>query len=158
MLLYHGTDIFKAENIIKNGVNVKAGRRYLDFGQGFYLTPSLKQAVNWSIRTNAPCVLEFDFNCKELNIKHFPSANREWAEFVIKNRLGMQTEQYDVVYGPMADTGVSFVRKNYQAHKTTFEQAVNRIIYRSDGSQVVVLREKAVKALTFIRKVDVEHV
>lgn len=154
MRLYHGTDLSQAENIIKKGVDVRIGRKYLDFGQGFYLTPSYIQAKTWSERRNIPCVLEFELDDTNLKTKQSYTADREWAEFVIRNRLGMPVDKYDCVAGPMADTGVSHVRRDYLAHRITFERAVNRLIGNTLGDQIVVLREEAAKSLVFIRKVE----
>ena len=154
MRLYHGTDLSQAENIIKKGVDLSKSRKYLDFGRGFYLTPSYSQAENWSKRTGSPCVLGFELDVTNLNVKKFNKADRDWAEFIVKNRLGIPVDEYDVVSGPMADTGVSHVRRDYLSHRTTFEQAVNKIVGNTIGHQVVVLKKKAVCSLTFIRKVE----
>jgi len=35
MILYHGTDILSAINICENGIDVRCGLKYADFGQGF---------------------------------------------------------------------------------------------------------------------------
>ncbi|WP_303817921.1 hypothetical protein [Selenomonas ruminantium] len=39
MKLYHGTDLFSAEQILQKGIDITAGRKGLDFGTGFYVTP-----------------------------------------------------------------------------------------------------------------------
>ena len=49
MKLYHGTISSGAENIIKNGINFKRGKSKVDFGQGFYTTPSFSFAKNTAI-------------------------------------------------------------------------------------------------------------
>lgn len=154
MKLFHGTDLFQAQKIIEEGVDLKAGRKYLDFGQGFYLTPSFQQAVAWASRKSAPCVLEFDLSTNGLVIKQFESANLEWAAFVVDNRLHLSySTAYDCIVGPMADAGVSNMYLLYKMRKLTREQAIRKLVGRSNGLQEALLNEKAVRALTFIRKV-----
>lgn len=156
MKLYHGTDLSQAENIIKKGVDIKIGRKYLDFGQGFYLTPSFDQAKNWAghIAVSSPCVLEFELNTVGLSVKSFNEPDLEWATFVIDNRLHfIDRVEYDCVIGPMADTGVAGMYLRFKAGNLTRERAIRIIKGKSNGKQEVLITKKAVKALTFIRKV-----
>ena len=45
MKLYHGTISTGAENIINNGIKLDHGKPKVDFGQGFYTTPSFNFAM-----------------------------------------------------------------------------------------------------------------
>ena len=38
-----------------------------------------------------------------LKIKQFSSASTEWLDFIVKNRLGLNISDYDMVIGPTAD-------------------------------------------------------
>lgn len=49
MKLYHGTISTGAENIIKNGIKLERGKPKVDFGQGFYTTPSFNFAMSTAI-------------------------------------------------------------------------------------------------------------
>ena len=49
MLLYHGTISSGADNIIKNGISLSKGKLKVDFGQGFYTTPSLEFAKSTAV-------------------------------------------------------------------------------------------------------------
>lgn len=49
MKLYHGTDVFSADDILRNGIDLNASRQGLDFGAGFYVTPRLAQARVWAV-------------------------------------------------------------------------------------------------------------
>ena len=154
-MLYHGTDIFSAEKIINIGIDIYIGRPYLDFGQGFYTTPSLTQAQVWAKGTDSPCVIAMDFDETGLRIKGFSKPDRDWAEFVVKNRLQLiKTTDYDCIYGPMADAGVSRMRKLYRDHKLSIEQAIKRVGANPNGWQWVMLNERAVKNIKNIRKVE----
>lgn len=155
MKLYHGTDIFSANDILRNGIDLTASRCGLDFGAGFYVTPRLVQARVWAEGTIAPCVLSMELDEAGLVIKGFDSPSQEWAEFVVKNRLRLPVEHnYDCVYGPMADYGVSRLYTRYRAHKVTFEEAVRQIRQDPNGWQWVVLTQRAIKNLKYIRKVE----
>ena len=155
MKLFHGTDIFSAEKIIKNGISVSIGRPFMDFGQGFYTTPRLAQAIEWARGTLAPCVLSLELDECGLEIKGFDAPTREWAEFVIQNRFGlMPPTDYDCIYGPMADSGVSRMYARYVANKLTVEEAINKVRSNTNGWQWVMLSNKAVSHISDIRKVE----
>ena len=136
MKVYHGTISTCAENIIKNGINLKKGKSYVDFGQGFYTTTSKRFAVSTALnkceKTNRykkyefckPMVLSFEYNeekAKKLNYLEFKYANLEWAMFVINNRNGKEYmeqissdfsnlySRYDIVSGTIADDEISSI-------------------------------------------------
>lgn len=82
------------------------GRTNLDFGQGFYVTREIGQAMDWlDRRFNAQgSILEFTVSEKEFyefRGEYFPSANDEWVKFVTDNRIGAVTHNYDYVEGPV---------------------------------------------------------
>lgn len=155
MKLYHGTDLFSAEKIIKYGISLSAGRPFMDFGRGFYTTPRLAQAIEWARGTLAPCVLSLELDETNLKIKGFESPTREWAEFVIKNRFGLiPPTDYDCIYGPMADSGVSRMYVLYRAKKLTILDAISKVQANTNGWQWVMLSNKAVYNISDIRKVE----
>lgn len=51
MKLYHGTNYSSAINIVNHGIDLKYSKPYLDFGPGFYTTPSYDHAALAAIRT-----------------------------------------------------------------------------------------------------------
>ena len=74
MKLYHGTNYSSAINIVNHGIDLKYSKPYLDFGPGFYTTPSYDHAALAAIRTtqkyNAknnkneePYIVEVDDKC-----------------------------------------------------------------------------------------------
>lgn len=151
--LYHGTRKKFKESII-NGINLDAGRLNLDFGHGFYMTSDMAQAIKWTDRYDDPCVLEFTLETTELNTKEFYAPDIEWARFVVSNRLGIPVDQYDVVFGPMADTGISKISRQVKRGIITFDSAVKSLIGNTNGCQVTVLTEKAINYLNFEREVE----
>lgn len=124
--LYHGT-VSKI-----NQIDVKIGRGRKDFGKGFYMAESKKQAVGMmhkkyreAIRRsrekseNAFCerLYEITLNkevISELNIKVFETADVEWLDFVLMCReKGGLPHDYDLVVGPTADDDTMLCLKAY---------------------------------------------
>lgn len=132
MKLYHGTNFSSAMNIVNNGIDLKCSQLYLDFGAGFYTTPSYEHAVLTAIRTTKkyngrykkeelPYVVEVDFRpFKEIELSKilYPRHSEKWGRFVLNNRLTSDTlkkhnitehnqdGRYDVCCGEIADGSV----------------------------------------------------
>lgn len=130
--LYHGTNYSSAMNIIKNGINLNYSKPYLDFGAGFYTTPSYEHAAITAIRTtdkyNARCKTQeeayivvlnyYPKNELDLTIKSYPRHGEEWGHFILNNRLTKsvlkaynlvehnQDLKYDVCCGEIADGNI----------------------------------------------------
>ena len=95
LLLYHGTSLESCDRICKAGIDCHAGRPFVDFGQGFYTTPSLEKAKIWAEHKDTGtgcCVVEFCFDIelaqKRGMIKIFEQPDWEWAQFIMNNRIG----------------------------------------------------------------------
>jgi len=105
MKLYHGSN-----QVIKNP-DLSKGRKFLDFGSGFYLSVGKKQAENRAksarlfYECGIPTLNIFDFNESASNLKilQFKKADIAWLDFVLANRKGEPTAQYDIVTGPTAN-------------------------------------------------------
>lgn len=165
MLLYHGTISSGADNIIKNGISLSKGKLKVDFGQGFYTTPSLEfaksTAVNKANKTNSymraehvkPYVLTYEFNelaaNNTCNILSFTETDLDWTQFIINNRNGNDyvshigsdfhniAHRYDIVKGAIADKDIVLLAKllNDTNKKATIENIKN-IIYHYDTQQI----------------------
>jgi hypothetical protein len=131
--LYHGTNYSSAIDIVNNGICLKYSKLFLDFGAGFYTTPSYDHAAiaairatqkyNVKNRTNEePYIVEVDFrqiSGVELSIGAFPRHSEKWGWFVLNNRLTPdilstynivehnQDGKYDVCYGEIADGNIA---------------------------------------------------
>lgn len=132
MKLYHGTNYSSAMNIVNNGINLEYSKPYLDFGAGFYTTPSYAHAASSAIRAtkkyNAryktyeePYIVEVEFKPikdKELVTVSYPRHSEKWGRFVLNNRLTSnilstynivehnQDAKYDVCVGEIADGSI----------------------------------------------------
>jgi hypothetical protein len=146
LVLYHGcTDQSlrsKDPNGIQtgalpHGIDLNAGARCSDFGQGFYATSWFKQAKDWanvkamtlasasrySGQTIRAIVLRFEMNrnhLAELEALAFTTENSGYWPFVRYCRNGSTPhartncaqDRYDVVYGPLSVDGQELVIKD----------------------------------------------
>ena len=105
MKLYHGSNqVIKIPDLGKS-------RKFLDFGSGFYLSISIKQAENRAksarlfFESGIPTVNIFDFDdsAHNLEILRFETADIAWLDFVMANRRGEPVAQYDIIIGPTAN-------------------------------------------------------
>ncbi len=109
MKLYHGSTMTVRKP------TVSRGRVRTDFGKGFYTTTSREQAEKWArikkerSGDNAKAIIsvyEIDDNIvnnPDYNIRHFNGATADWLDFVVGNRRGKLSHNYDLVMGPVAD-------------------------------------------------------
>lgn len=108
MKLYHGTNYSSAINIVNHGINLKYSKPYLDFGPGFYTTPSYDHAALAAIRTtqkyNAknnkneePYIVEVDYkpiSAMDLVIGSYPRHSERWGKFVLNETTDAVCIQY----------------------------------------------------------------
>ncbi len=133
MILYHGS------NMVIETPDLSKSKPYKDFGQGFYLSANQAQAKRMAEQRTAltqcgePTVTRFLFDEKnmksdELKVLVFENYTEEWAEFVLKNRNVNQPQPvhgYDIVYGPIADDGVTFQLRRYKAGAISLKELVD---------------------------------
>ncbi len=112
LIIYHGSD-----NIINNPRH-EGGRKFSDFGRGFYATTNIEMAKSWAARRkDKPAyVNKYMFNVDGLNSLTF-DLDIHWILFIAYNRgLILNDEindilsekykninKYDVIIGPTAD-------------------------------------------------------
>lgn len=133
MKLYHGTNYSSAINISNNGIDLGYSKLYLDFGAGFYTTPSYEHAAITAIRRTdkynnvhrvyeKAYIVEINYLPRTelgLSIKTYPRHSEEWGKFVLYNRLTMDILneysiiehnhdfKYDVCCGEIADGNIA---------------------------------------------------
>lgn len=132
MKLYHGTNYSSAMNIVNNGICLEYSKPFLDFGAGFYTTPSYDHAAAVAIRAtkkyNAkhksqeePYIVKVNFKPAKgikLSTASYPRHSERWGRFVLNNRLTSdilseysivehnQDAKYDVCCGEIADGNI----------------------------------------------------
>ena len=137
MKLYHGS------NVEVSVPDLAKSKPYKDFGQGFYLSADKGQAMRMAeqktlqLLVGEPIVSEFEFDeallqSDALKVKIFEDYSVEWASFILQNRdIHNQhpTHDYDIVYGPIADDGVTFQLRRYQSGAISIEELVRELQY-----------------------------
>ncbi|HEU4962616.1 MAG TPA: DUF3990 domain-containing protein [Bacilli bacterium] len=173
-ICYHGTLRTHAESIMSR-VNVKAGRLFTDFGQGFYLTTNYEQAKRWAVAKaryrshadgradEAPVVVKIrldTISLHQLSGCTFEVPNDRWAEFVYNCRKHGKANtlfhNYDFVCGPLADGKFLPLFNKYDANRITFEEfhagikPINR-----DHNQLSL---HTMEAISCIHQMEVERI
>lgn len=137
MKLYHGS------NQPIHNIDLSKGKKYKDFGQGFYTTHLPEQAVYWSKRISdrfggIATVTEFEFDmdaalAEGLNVKIFEKPDKEWALFVMANRKQSGEDfshDYDIVIGPVADDRMARLFGLYDMEIIDLDAVVAGLIYK----------------------------
>lgn len=160
MKLYHGS------NIVVDHPEISKGKPFKDFGQGFYLSDTIEQAMEMAMRVvervgegQTPVVSSFQFDESfmtdgSLKVKCFETYTEEWAEFVLRNR-DRKTPQpfhnYDIVYGPIADDGVVRQMRRYEMGDITLKELMQELQYPPKITfQYFFGSEKALEKLRFL--------
>ena len=160
--LYHGSNIEVITPF------AKAGRKNLDFGQGFYLTKIKRQAEDWANviasrkgRNNAGVVSVFQFKKEQAIIdgfrfKTFEVYDIEWLDFVVNCRKGKDfTSKYDVIEGGVANDNVIDTVEDYEKGIITAEQALGQLKYKKVNHQICILNQEVIDGyLTFVKSAD----
>ena len=161
MKLYHGSNqVIKTPDLSK-------GRKFLDFGNGFYLSASQKQAENRAksarlfFEYGIPTINIFNFNdsANDLKILQFKSANIDWLDFVLANRKGEPTAQYDIVIGPTANDKTILTIDQYMQgmfdHLGNPKEFVIQLFQPEKlDTQYLFATENALKHLTFLEALE----
>ena len=135
--LYHGSNVkIEVPDLIHS-------KPFKDFGRGFYLSPDKQQAwdmafqkINQTKEGKAE-VTEFLFDealmvSDELRVLSYPDYCEEWALFVLANRDKQREHpihDYDIVYGPIADDGVTYQLRRYEGGVISLHRLVEELKY-----------------------------
>ncbi len=154
MKLYHGS------NMPISDIDLSQGKKYKDFGRGFYTTHLPEQALLWAKRIanrfgGNPTVSQFEFDfdgaiSDGLNIKIFNSPDMEWALFVMANRRQDDAEfrhDYDIVIGPVADDKMARLFGLYDMDIIDLDAVTAGLKYKDLNSQYFFATTKSLKYL-----------
>ena len=154
MILYHGTN--KAFDVI----DLTKSKPNKDFGQGFYLSREYSQAMEMGktkveqLKRGFPVVLTFEVDelqMNQLKILRFDAYSLEWAKFILMNRNNDSNKpmhDYDIVYGPIADDGVTFQLRRYVGGVISLQRLVEELHYiKGITFQYFFGTERALKCL-----------
>lgn len=153
MILYHGT----YTNF--DSIELDKCRPFKDFGKGFYLTDLEVQAMKMAVKKSkifngSPVILKYEFdetllNNGKLKVKIFTKPDREWAEFIYKNRsrTSHYSHDYDIITGPIANDGVAYLLDRYEEGTISLEQLAKELEFKDLNNQYFFGTEKALNYL-----------
>ncbi len=135
--LYHGSNVkIETPDLIYS-------KPYKDFGRGFYLSEDMQQAWDMAYqkvnqtREGKAEVTTFLFDEKkmyssELKVKIYSDYSEDWALFILANRDKNNVHpvhDFDIVYGPIADDGVTFQLRRYQGGVISISRLIEELKY-----------------------------
>lgn len=153
MILYHGS------NMDIDKIDLEMSKPNKDFGKGFYLSEREEQAMEMAnfksvLLGGEPIVTKFEFDVgmmknSKLRVKVFEEYSEEWADFVFANREGHEVEQYDIVYGPIANDKVGLQIRKLKDGSIDKTEFLNRLKYMKGITfQYYFGTKKAIKYLS----------
>jgi len=172
--LYHGS------SYDFNDIDLKQGRPYKDFGQGFYASANIGHARSMAVRNaemrNARSrrydfghslienwLYQYKFNREKaafLVVMEFTEADREWGRFITLNRSNRGVpHKYDIVIGPTANDFTNPTIQFYMSggvgevgSDSAIDELVRLLLPYKLPSQYFFATQQAVDCLTLIRK------
>ncbi|MDD7722615.1 MAG: DUF3990 domain-containing protein [bacterium] len=145
-LLYHGSTVVVAHPL------VNIGRKDLDFGPGFYLTPLFEQASQWATRiktirrADRAIVNAYEYaRPKGYHVKHFEAYDKEWLDFIVDSRAGKQPwKGFDIIEGGVANDRVIDAVEAYINGYADVEHTLRQLIYHKPNYQICILNQEIV--------------
>jgi hypothetical protein len=130
----------------------KSGRRYLDFGQGFYVTDIRRQAADWAMlmadrRREKPVLNRYRLNrdaiMAEAHCKLFKAYDEEWLEFIVASRRGQPVvDAFDYIEGGVANDRVVDTVNLYMAGLMDKATALHRLSEHQPNNQMCLLNQE----------------
>ncbi len=131
-------------------------RRAVDFGAGFYVTPILGQAELWCEkrkRQRGRAFLsryEYDETAAaSLKVLTFDSYSEPWLDFIVACRAEMDSSDWDVVIGGVANDRVFDTLEAFFDGFATKGQTIDRLRLQTPNLQICLRTSAALAALTF---------
>ena len=135
--------LFHGSNTTVEVPDLLHSKPFKDFGRGFYLSADKQQALDMAFQKVSQTkegkaeVTGFLFDdtvmsSGSLNVLCYPDYSEEWALFVLANRdknATQPTHNYDIVYGPIADDGVTFQLRRYEGGVISLPRLVEELKY-----------------------------
>lgn len=155
MKLYHGS------NLPIEKIDLSKGRPAKDFGRGLYLSGNSEQAEKMAdnvVRRKGGEGVVSVFECpddilesKDLKVLRFDGYSEAWLDFILQNRANrslVQTHDFDIVYGPIANDAVAVSIALYTDEFISKKELLRRLKYRHETYQYFFATEKAISKLT----------
>lgn len=150
MILFHGSFI----EIVKP--DLSHSRVNVDFGRGFYTTPIREQAEKWSAkfkrRGKGGVISRYSVDINKFkNLKElkFDTYSEQWLDFIMQCRRGLDTSDYDVVAGGVANDKVFDTIELYFDGLIDKAEALGRLRYEKPNMQIAFRSEASLELLHF---------
>lgn len=158
-VLFHGS---------KNGldfIDVNGGRKYCDFGNGFYLGETFEQALSFIFEKDISSVYSFTYNLDNLNVLKF-NCDLNWMLTIcfyrgllndykdnlkIKNLI-KKVEDCDVIIAPIADNRMFYIMNQFIDGNINANIALHSLASSKLGYQYVFKSEESLKHIFPIEK------
>ena len=102
-------------------------------------------------------VTEFDYEEKPgMNVLIFDGLSAEWFDFIIRNRKGTFTHDYDIILGPVADDSVYDTLFLFESGYITREEAIRKLNSAKLDGQILFYTDKSLECITYIDSWEVE--
>ena len=132
----------------------KFGRTNLDFGQGFYVTDLLEQAITWGKnvalgRNKTVLINRYKLNRDEIlknySCKTFESYDKEWLEFIVGNRTGLNPAiEFDYVEGGVANDRVIDTINLYISGLMDLNTALGELSKHQPNNQICIINQEII--------------
>jgi len=158
MIVYHGT----TQVIEKPDVNYS--KKYLDFGEGFYLTTYEEQAKKWAVRKamrqgKSPVVNVYEMSefLTDYSVLSFEKENDKWLEFVCACRKGESlNKEYDIIIGNVANDDVFKTVDMYFRGLWDKTRVLNELRYYKMNNQICIVKQSVLNdILRFVKAYEV---
>lgn len=91
-------------------------------------------------------------------MKTFDETDSPWLEFVSNSRSGMETEEYDIIGGPVADDDVFKTIDMYFQGIWTKEQVMNSLAFGTPSHQFCFKTQSSIeRCLSFLSSYEVQN-
>lgn len=165
---YHGTTLAGYQSLCEKGViaDFNAGSE-LDFGYGFYLSPTAASAESYISRLPVQqcgydplVIIEYQldplawFKSEEYNTLWLPKFNNTFAEFVLANRMDPMSPKphnYDAIYGVMSDSVPTILIRDYRAKLVTREETILKLQKSTSMKQLSIHSQELCDTLRLTR-------
>ncbi len=158
-ILFHGSK-YGLKEIYFNG-----SRSDCDFGNGFYLGETYRQALSFVCEKEGASVYVFKCDFDNLKIKRF-SCDLEWMLVIsyyrglindfknneIVSKTVSESENCDIIIAPIADNRMFYIMSQFASGEINADVALHSLAASFLGLQYIFKSEKAIRKLSVIDK------
>ena len=152
MIVYHGS------NCVVEKPDVNFSRSSTDFSKGFYLTPIKEQALMWcakkKIQHGRAFINGYELNEGEFSkykLLYFDSYSLEWLKFICKCRYELDTSDYDIVFGPIADDKIYDSLNLYFSGFINEFETINKIKFNKPNMKICIRNNRTINDLLIFK-------